>query len=220
MKLDEIISDLKGSVEGAVNSVDSRFENRYMAYLVPQFCSSVISDVYNGTRSPEGTRLTRPNKLLPGILTMNVELTKDRSIQESTWDYVLFEIAAPIELDLYANGFTFLGTENSTNSFTQVRSHEHLVILKNKGYRDGKTMYYLFDWPNQLKVYGNTALKKCFARYIPANPVDVPNFDPDNDQYPFPESWMPMLRDKFRSFLLLAEQTVPDIIRNENPMTK
>lgn len=208
--LGAIVEDFVRAVQ-VVSSVDSKIEPAYVEALMPEFRAQTIIDMYNGTR------FMAANRLLASQWFQNIEINKLTADQEETADYAVFRLGShPIMLDEDTNGLTFVGNKNSTRSFKQARSHEHLVQIRNKGYLDGREMWYLMDGSNLL-IYGNKAIKKIFVKLIAADPVAVSGFNPDTDNYPVPETMIPYMREIAVAKLLgRLEQTVPDVVGDEN----
>jgi hypothetical protein len=208
--LAQIASDIKKSMEGSISGSDSRFTNSYIEYLVPQLRSECIVESFNGSRTRAG------NKFLDPSLYQAVTLTKDPDLQNTSANFLYFEIgSSPVILDNRTNGL-YLGNLDATSSFTQVRTLGELNILQNKGYRQGLGEYYYMAYGTGVRLYGNKALRTIYCEIIAENPASVTGFNSDTDEYPIAEDMMSLLIEKAKARLLLQVQRPADIIDNES----
>lgn len=214
MTLEELVSEVRKSLEGSISSSDSRFNSRYLRWLVPQLTSKVIVDSYTGTRTKKATKLIDPDSYY--IFPNGV--TKVAADQSTDNQYTVFELgASPVVFDDSTNGL-ILQNRNATGTFVQAKSLGHLQMLQAKGYRDGSTLYYL-ALGTQVRIYGSKAIKTIFPALIPNNVLDITGFDSDNDRFPFPERLMGDLSMEVKQRLLIQKQVPSSVIDDESPNT-
>jgi hypothetical protein len=209
--LAQIGSDIKKSLEGSISGADSRFTTQYIEWLVPQLRAECIVESFNGSRTRGG------NKFLDPSLYQAVTLTKDPALQNTSANFLYFEIgSSPIILDNRTNGL-YLGNLDATSSFTQVRTLSELNILQYKGYRSGLSEYYYMAYGSGVRVFGNRALKTIYCEIIAENPLNVTGFNADTDEYPIAEDMMSLLIEKAKIRLMSQVARPADVIANDSP---
>jgi hypothetical protein len=216
MILAELTSEVRKILEGSISSSDSRFNSRYLDWIIPQLTSQVIVESYTGTRTKKATKLIDPD------CWMHLEVTKVRSDQSTDNQFTIFNIgSSPVVFDNSTNGL-IIQNRNATGTFIQVRTRQELQMAYAKGFRDGSTLLCLATG-STIEVYGSKAITKLYLDIIPENPLDVTAnlfstgapFDPDTDAYPFPASLMNDLAQKVKERMLIQKQIPADTIDNE-----
>lgn len=70
-----------------------------------------------------------------------------------------------------------------------------------------------------IRFYGNKQLENFTIQAILSNPLDDPNFDIDNDQYPVSEDVISVM-ERIAMQELLQEQNIPEDLINDGVDTK
>jgi hypothetical protein len=191
MILREVVDTLIRSVSGGVNTIDNKYEPRYVEALVPQLREQAIKLDYFGGRNNAASR--RLDYAYTQQVTVNVDTGLNNNL-----DYVTFTIPKPLSLGRMVNGLVYVGQENNAVSFAQMYNREDIANAKARGMFDGSVIAFFWEG-GKLEVYGNKMLTEVNIRGVFSDPTVVSGFSIEADDYPVNEALLLIMTDLFKA---------------------
>lgn len=191
MILREVVDTLIRSVSGGVNTIDNKYEPRYVEALVPQLREQAIKIDYFGGKN------NAASKRLDYSYTQTVTVNVDTGLNNQL-DYITFTIPRPLSVGRMVNGLVYVGQKNNAVSFAQMYNREDIANAKARGMFDGSVIAFFWEG-GKLEVYGNKQLTEVNVRGIFSDPTVVPNFNIEVDDYPVNEALMLIMTDLFKA---------------------
>lgn len=192
MIIREIADVLIRSVSGGTNPQDNKFDMPYVEAITPNIWGKAIRLDYNGDARNSGSRR------LSYSWSMNYQPTYTESLQVSGADYLLFDCPRPMMVNRFVDGLIYVGERLKTASWTKFTSREDVANAYARNFfASGTEIGYLYNG-TYLEVYGNKNIRNIDVRIIPNNPMDVPGFDPDTDDYPVDDALINLMVGLFK----------------------
>jgi hypothetical protein len=191
MTLREVVDTLIRSVSGGTNTIDNKYEPRYVEALVPQLREQALKIVYYGDKNTGATR--RIDYAYTQPINIDVDTNLDPEL-----DYVTFACPKPIVVGRMVDGLVYVGKKKSATSFSKMLNREDIANAQMRGMFKGAVIAYIWE-EGKLEVYGNKMLKEVNVRGAFSDPTQVPNFNADTDEYPVTESLLMIMTDLFKA---------------------
>jgi hypothetical protein len=187
----EVVDILIRSVSGGVNTIDSKYEPEYVEALLPQLREQAIKLDFFGSRDRAATRR------LDYALTQSTNVTKNVT-QNTSYDYITFTLPKPIALGYQNDGLVYVGQEDNSVSFSKFMNREDVANAKMRGMLNGEQIGYIHEG-TKLLIFGNNMLSEVNVRGIFYDPLVVPEFNWQTDDYPVTESILSLMVELFKS---------------------
>jgi hypothetical protein len=191
MILREVVDTLIRSVSGGTNTIDNKYEPRYVEALLPQLREQALKVVYYGDKNTGATR--RIDYAYAQNITIQVDTGLDPDL-----DYVTFTCPKPIAIGRMVDGLLYVGKKNSATSFSKMLNREDIANAKMRGMFNGSVIAYIWE-EGKLEVYGNKMLKELNVRAAFSDPTQVPNFNIQTSAYPVTDSLLMIMTDLFKA---------------------
>lgn len=132
--------------------------------------------------------------------------------------YVKFFVLPAIKLDVNNDGYRYIGSQTQNYALRRVNSRGELATFnQHRITRISSRKPAVLVEDGTLKVYGNPDLQEIEVSFIAANPMDVPTFNKEVDDYPISEELIPMVLDRiFKSDTVNIFNKVPDTVSNSS----
>lgn len=222
--LGEYIDELMTVFGNMVYNDDNKISERMLEQMFPKWKQEAFFVVFNGNK------YTAANSFIHSSNYVKTEISYDKDIQEVGAEYVLFLVEPAVGLNSSLNGFRFVGDRITSTSFYQFPDPNSYNWTREAGLISVNEVAFVVTG-NQMRVYGNTQLKKLFMDYIP---VDVMNvdvwdietketrpFNPESDPYPISEDIWRVMKQIAISELTPANLRPADMTNdNTNPLEK
>ncbi len=121
----------------------------------------------------------------------------DDLLQENEDCCVKFRHPEVVMLDDRSDGFRYIGSTDCNNNFARVQSRAWLSTFNNNkvtATNNKRRATVLYDGSAEiLEIYGDMEIDEILTESLVANPLLIPTFNPESDQYPIPESLIPDL---------------------------
>jgi hypothetical protein len=99
MIIRELVDILIRSVSGGNNASDGKYEPRYIESIIPHLRERAIKMEYNGSRT-----MTANRRVDYAWLNKSFTVTKDASIQDSDFDFIVFAMPKPSSINKIVDG--------------------------------------------------------------------------------------------------------------------
>lgn len=222
--LTQYIDELMTVFGNMVYNDDNKISERMLEQMFPKWKQEAFFIAFNGNKYTAGNTFIHPSNYV------KTEITLDQNIQEDGADFKLFLVEPAVSLNSNLNGFRFVGDRISSTSFYQFTDPNSYNWTKEAGLIGINEVAFIVTG-GQMKVYGNTQLKKLFMDYIP---VDVMNveiwdidtkstrpFNPETDFYPISEDIWKLMKQIAIAELTPANMRPADMTNdNTNPLEK
>lgn len=214
MKIAELAERIVRAVSGGKATNEGSIDYAYIESMLPKWRRRAISIVYNGDRETAGNKMVAPDWMQSVTLTIpaSQRLSTNQNI------YTECECPAPLRLNVEGDGFIFFGDAQDTVGFTRIQSMSYAADLVRRGDLNKDEIGYVLVG-KKARFYGNKQLENVTIEGILDNPLDDPNFDIDNDEYPVDEDTIEVMeRIAFRE--LAPIMGVPEDLINDGVDTK
>lgn len=174
------------SLSGLVSTDEDKIANRAIEGEFPKWKQKATLIAWNGTKPiaelPSGVA---GNKFLNADNYLPSTLTYDASIQDTGAPYVIFEVEPAINLDSITNGFLFCGDKLTGQTFIPLMTpNDYWVNSQAKNIQPDEVYYCVTG--KRMQVWPNT-IREIYLNYLPVDPMNVPTFNPETDNYPVGE---------------------------------
>lgn len=194
----DIVERLSRLPSGGVINDKNRFDFGYLSSVLDTFRAKVIVMQYNGDRL-----IAKNGRINPQCLQKYWPVY-EKDLQQS--GFRSFRCPEIINIDSLSDGFRYIGSIDGSCNFRRVKSRADLSMFnQNKimNVNSGRFQAALYDGSNQIiEVYGNSMLKELLVEAVFAQPLSIPTFNKDFDQYPLNDDLIPLLED------LVSKQTL------------
>jgi len=219
MTLIETIESLAKMPSGAIFTDENRYDQLYLISIANKFRAAAIR---------------KDNQINKRINTISYQRFYPRYVEQEQyeWCFYRFKCPAPINLDDISNGFRFIGTINSSKTFSVIKTRGELSTFFNHpvmspsnssnicALYDGTTGYW------EIYAKDNKLPKRFVVEMIMYNPLDCPEYNMDFDDYPISEDLrMEMEQMVFQANTSITAGGVPDLVADsmdvqQNPRSK
>ncbi len=171
--LKEIAEGLIRTNNGGIYTDETRLSDLdFLSYLINNVRETVLSANWKTTKRTDDRNV------------QHIKLLKDDEIQDSDC-YVRFVITNPILLDNNNDGFRYVGSTTQNINYMRAKSRGFASVFKHRITTFNKPKFVTWLYNNGcIEVYGNTDIEEIRVEIIAANPLKVPNFNVDFDDYP------------------------------------
>ena len=195
----EIIERLSRLPSGGVINDQNRFDYGYLSSLLDTFRAKVINIQYNGDRFTAKSRRINP------VCYQKHWPVYEKELQEAGTKFVLFRCPEFISIDGLSDGLRYVGSIEGSCSFRRLKTRTEISMYNSNkitNLENGRFQSALYDGSQgMIEVYGNKALKELLVEGLFSNPLLIPTYNKDVDQYPLDASGIVLLES-----LLLKEQ--------------
>jgi hypothetical protein len=203
----EIVERIKRLPFAGVISDENRFSSGYLVSLMNTARAQILRDVYQ-----------KNNKRLNPVAYQKHYPVFSHDLQESS-TFVKFECPEVITLDSNSDGLRYIGTIDCTTAFRRIWTRSMLsTINKHEVMSVANNRYTaaLYDGAAQMvEVYGNPEIEELLIEAVFMTPTEVPTWNPDKDNYPFPDDLVPMLEEYIFKNITSIEAAVEPEVRNQ-----
>lgn len=216
MTLEQIADHLIRSISSGLSGIDNKYEPRYIEALIPGLYARAIQINYTGDRA------NAANKRIGGESILYLDIDIDPTIQPvgtigKPKDYLVFDCPPPIAINSKVTGLQYVGSPNTTVTFSEVMNRQDAANMIQRGFFQGKEIGWCYEG-NYLLVWGNMMLKTMGIGIVPQNPLEVSTFNELTNRYPISENLITGLMTR----LFLQDEGVnlqvkPDVVLNNNP---
>lgn len=207
MILRDYINQIISAQGAGIDTTDSRFAELRIEDLLPQWRQSAMSILYNGNRQQAKNHQINAENYQP------IDIVINRAIQPKTTSYKIFECPNVISLNDEANGFINVCDMDSGRAFIQLRNASDYSNKQDARLIDINEVYF-YKGGRYLYVRGNTGVTTLHLDIIASNPVLVPGFDPETDNYPMSEDVFSIVKTLAYAELNPQERSLPDFIQD------
>ncbi len=204
MTLREVTEQIISAVNAASPTLGMKWKPRAVEAIVPSLREQALQITYNGSRERGA------NKRINGAIVQRFEVTIDPSIQDSDVEYLIANIPNPVSLSERMNGFIYFGSKDRTNRFFQAQSRDEIATLKDRGFINNGVHTVFMVSGGQVEIFGNKSLKNAYVEMIAADPILVPNFNIETDQYPVNDELLLTMIDLFKRTNSISVQQPQD----------
>lgn len=206
MLLDAIVEQVIRAISGGIDTADSRFDGSYIEDKIHEYRILQLIASYNGTR------YQAKNRFIHYSYYQNFDISRIERVQDVNVNYVKFPCPSPANISDKVDGLTFVGNRSKNYSWSKIQSPEQVSQLVKLGLMDTNDIGYFYDG-QFLRLYGNLDLENVHVEGVFQNPLDVPDFNPETDNYPMPDDAIPMMIEMMKRMEFnQMVQTVPDYI--------
>ena len=192
MKLPILVDLAQRDESGGIRTEENRWDDEYIINVINIARGELAHIVYNGDR------YRAANKRLNPTWYQKVWLYKDENLQDDPC-MVKFKCPPMITLDRDSDGARFIGTQagscefkriKNRNEIAQIRKHKVMNSIFERG------INVLYDGDLQIwEVYTKTLLERMLVEALIQDPRSVSSYNIDEDEYPVPDDYVPMLLD-------------------------
>lgn len=215
MTLTQITERISRIAQGGIITDETRFDTKFVRSIVNTYRGAVARIRYREAGNVHPLYYQK----------FYFEYSKD--LQDSDC-YVKFNCPAPISLSKETDGFRYIGTvpEDGTPSIAWQRiqnrpnlslynKHKVTKIILNRN------VSALWDASHSaFEIYGNLSIIEGMTEAVFANPLEIPTYNVNIDNYPIPEddiSFMEQLIQNEKTNIIINTQ--PDLLSNSNDLT-
>jgi len=206
MILNKILDRIYSLVEGAEIVPDNNYDFGWGVSTLNNFRAQYLRNLY------------LRNKRINPICYQKYYPDFESAFQNTGACFAKFVVPNVISLDSNSDGFRYVGSigdDGDSEAFIRVQSRAWLSTYNNHpvtNVNNDRGVYYLYDGAmHTLELYGNGKLVKSpMVEAIFANPLEVPTYNIDKDDYPLPEDCLPEIETMiFAGQTRIIESTTP-----------
>lgn len=212
MLLDEITERIVRACQGGKAKDETEIDFEYVESKVPKWRQSAISILYNGSREQAA------NSYIPPDWYQTVTISIPNNQSNNSKSYITATVPSVIRINSNTDGFVFVGDDDDTVNFIRISSPSYASDLMSRGDLTEEVIGFIV-LGTDIRFYGNKQLENFTIQAILSNPLDDPNFDIDNDQYPVSEDVISVM-ERIAMQELLQEQNIPEDLINDGVDTK
>ncbi len=179
MKLTELREMVTRMPNGGVVNSNDRWEDGYIDKIINTYRARLIKAIYNGNKriNPQCYQKHWPEY--------------EELLQDDDGCTVKFRHPEVISLDDRSDGFRYIGGIDCANNFARIQSRAWVSTFNDNRITKVNTRRrtsVLYDGNAQiLEVYGDPELDQILTESLLANPMSIPTYNIDVDQYPLNE---------------------------------
>lgn len=212
MLLDEITERIVRACQGGKAKDETEIDFEYVESKVPKWRQSAISILYNGSREQAANSYISPD----WYQTVTISIPNNQS--NNSKSYITATVPSVVRINSNTDGFVFVGDDDDTVNFIRISSPSYASDLMSRGDLTEEVIGFIV-LGTDIRFYGNKQLENFTIQAILSNPLDDPNFDIDNDQYPVSEDVISVM-ERIAMQELLQEQNIPEDLINDGVDTK
>jgi hypothetical protein len=201
MILRDLISQVIRLVSGGTFTDDTRYDPLDIEAKIHYARANVIQQFFTKNKRISGEWLQTYNAVYDANLQGNI-------------DFVKFAVPSGIPLDIYRDGFIYVGDKNGNIAYRRVNNRAELA-----NYNLHRITRISSDRPKfiysegYIEVYGNSMIKELRIDGVFANPTELPTYNQDIDNYPLSEDLISQVKDfLLKTALSVEQQKQPDLI--------
>lgn len=206
MTLDQIVQRVISLPQGAVLTDETRFGFPYVITLINTARAQVIQGIYF------------KNKRIHPACYQTYYADYDADLQEDDPCVVKFKCPASINLDSNSDGFRYVGQVDGKKGFRRVTTRAFLSTYNQHPLmqvQGGNFTAAMWSAPDSIWEVYNSDLKYLRIEGIFANPLDIPTYNKDVDDYPVSVEMLPQIEDFiFKTVTAIEAGTQPDYVSN------
>jgi len=204
MTLPEIADAIKRQPSGGIVTDETRFEDQYLYKIINSYRNQLLRQVY------------QKDKRIAAAAYQRYYPTYEKDLQSSTC-FRLFRCPLIISFDERSDGLRYVGSLDYNNNFRRHQSRATLSSVTKNKYLDvnsGRFISFLYNGNDKLiEVYGIPLVEEILVEGIFTNPLDIPTYNVEQDNYPISEDLLPMLFEIiFKSVTATEANTPTDLI--------
>lgn len=212
MILEEIIERLVKNASGSIFTDESRFDQPTLITLINTARAQTIQAIY-----------FKNKRINPACYqTFYADYSADLQVDEEC--LVKFKCPSVINLDSNSDGFRFVGQVDGKKGFRRVVSRAQLATYNDHPFmkvNSGRYVAALWSAPDGVWEIYNSTLKYLRVEGIFANPLEIPTYNKDIDDYPVSVEMLPMIEDFiFKTVTAIEAQSQPDYVSNSADTTQ
>lgn len=212
MLLDEITERIVRACQGGKAKDETEIDFECVESKVPKWRQSAISILYNGSREQAANSYIFPD----WYQTVTISIPNNQS--NNSKSYITATVPSVVRINSNTDGFVFVGDDDDTVNFIRISSPSYASDLMSRGDLTEEVIGFIV-LGTDIRFYGNKQLENFTIQAILSNPLDDPNFDIDNDQYPVSEDVISVM-ERIAMQELLQEQNIPEDLINDGVDTK
>ncbi len=212
MLLDEITERIVRSCQGGKAKDETEIDFEYIESKIPKWRQAAMSILYNGSREQAANSYISPD----WYQTITIPIPSNQSNNNKS--YITATVPKVIRINNNTDGFVFVGDDDDTVNFIRISSPSYASDLMSRGDLSEDVIGFIV-LGSDIRFYGNKQLENFTIQAILSNPLDDPNFDIDNDQYPVSEDVVSVI-ERIAMQELLQEQNIPEDLINDGVDTK
>ena len=198
MLLDNIIDIVQRDENGGIRTEENRWDELYVISIINIVRADLAKVIYNGNR-----QLAANDRLNPKWY-QKVWLEFDEQLQDDPC-CIKFKSIAPLSVSKQNDGFRFVGTQEGSQEFSRLRNRSYLAQVRSQKFMlqvlKSETAALYDGFLNTWEIYTNLLLEKLMVEGLFADPLAVPSYSREEDDYPIPDDNLPMLFDLVRARL-------------------
>lgn len=212
MILQEIIERLVSNAQGGLFSDETRFNEATLTTLINTARAQTIQAIY-----------FKNKRINPACYQTHFP-SYDADLQVDDPCLVKFKCPSVINLDSNSDGFRFVGQVDGVRGFRRVVSRAQLATYNQHPFmkvQGGRYIAALWSAPDGVWEIYNSSLKYLRVEGIFANPLEIPTYNKDIDDYPVSVEMLPMIEDFiFKTVTAIEAQTTPDYVSTSTDTTQ
>ena len=210
MKRFEIVDRLIRSVSSSQNGLDNKYDPLYIESLIPSLYGEAIILDYNGSKERAAS------KRISGDCIFSTTLAINPAIQDSTAEYLLFELPSPpVRVNSRVNGLIYCGQKQQAIAFSEMYNRMDISIAKKRGFfSDGNDIAFIIKGV-YIEVWGNKDLQEIDIDIVPQDVSKFPTWDETTDKYPVTEDLVKLMEILFQASQGINLRIQPDNVLNK-----
>lgn len=212
MKLEEIIERITKGAAAGIFTDESRFDQPTLTTLINTARAQTIQAIYF------------KNKRINPACYQTFFGNYNADLQVDDPCLVKFKCPSVINLDSNSDGFRFVGQVDGVNGFRRIVSRAQLATYNQHPFmkvQSGRYIAALWSAPDGVWEIYNSSLKYLRVEGIFANPLEIPTYNKDIDDYPVSVEMLPMIEDFiFKTVTAIEAQTTPDYVSTSTDTTQ
>jgi hypothetical protein len=181
MILAEITERLVRKVFGGKASNEG-VDYAYIESMVPKWRQRAILLAYNGSREYAANMYIAPE----WVQIFTVDIPAAQRLPSNTNVFLAVTVPPLLRLKTQMDGLIFFGDEEGMVNFRRIKSTAYAADLQRRGDLSENAIGYV-KVDNSIYIFGNKQLESATANAVLADPMDCPDFNIDEDDYPVSE---------------------------------
>lgn len=198
----EIIERLSRLPSGGVINDQNRYDFGYLGQLLITARAKYIQTQYVGDRT------TAKNRRINPVCYQKHWLTFEKDLQDSDC-YVLFRCPEVVSIDGNSDGMRYVGTIDGSCTYRRVVSRAQLSTYNKHPMMNTNSDRFisaLYDGgASMLELHGNPMLKQCMVECVFQNPLDIPTYNIEQDNFPVSNDAIPVIESMIMRDILSIE---------------
>lgn len=217
MLLSILLERMNALPDGGIVSNESRFKLPMLESMAVSFLGQMLQLQYVGSK--DRGRNTRINPLY-----YRKHWPKFRTeLQDTDECFVVFDCPSMLTLNDNSDGIRYCGTISGTTGFNRIQSRPALATINKHQVmktiaNDSEYPSFLYDGNrNLIEVYGDRNITEILLELLPANPMDIPTFNKDTDDFILDSDVPNFLAMNFAQETALEKRQPVDLVSGDKP---